>query len=123
MLTYTEINTLVSFLEENKDVQINFKSLINGKCTKELIGKNLLNLSMFKRNISNMFNIHNVQYRFIWCGKHYTLDIRYAEIQERCGIYKLYNVVICNNFIIVIPKCSDINKIIDKIRDDTSDRK
>lgn len=124
MLTYTEINTLVSFLEENKDAQINLKSLINDKYTKEHIDKNLLDLDTFKRSISNIydniFNTCSIQYNFIWCGNHYALDVRYAEIQERYDINKIYNVVICNNFIIVIPMCSNINKIIDKIRDATS---
>lgn len=127
MLTYTEISTLVSFLEENKNDQINLKSLINDKRTKERIDKNLLDLEIFKRNISNIhdniFNACRVQYSFIWCGNHYALDIGYAEAQERCGIDKMHNVVIYNNFIIIIPKCSDINKIIDKIRDATSDCK
>lgn len=124
MLAYTEINTLVSFLEENKDAQINLKSLINDKYTKEHIDKNLLDLDIFKRSISNIydniFNALSIQYNFIWCGNHYALDIRYAEIQERHDINKIYNVIVYNNFIIVIPTCSDINKIIDKIRDATS---
>lgn len=69
MLTYTEINTLVSFLEENKDAQINLKSLINDKYTKEHIDKNLLDLDTFKRSISNIydniFNAYSMQYNFI----------------------------------------------------------
>lgn len=122
MLSYSEINTLVSFLEENKDVQINFKSLINDKYTKERIDKNLLDVDTFKRSISNIydniFNARSIQYIFIWCGNYYKLDIIHAEIQEKSDINKIYNVIVYNNFIMVIPMSSNINKLIDKIRGD-----
>lgn len=120
MLSYSEINMLVSFLDENKDAQINFKSLIDDEYTKKCVNKNLLDLDTFKRSISNIYdNIFNagaMRYNFIWGGNHYALDIIRAEIQEKSDINKIYNVIVYNNFIIIIPMSSNINKIIDKIR-------
>ena len=120
MLTYTEIDTLVSFLKENKNPINNIDNLLKSGYIQNITCNNKDKItetrSIFLKSLDTNLIYNTATYTFIWCSKLYiiVLGMINIDILDKDKLY--FNVIIYNDKPIFISPYNKVNDIINNLR-------